>query len=316
MTHMPARQLDDSLWLLDLNFQGRAGVVAAFLVTDANGHTLIETGPGSTLAALEVAVAAAGARLDDVRQLLVTHIHLDHAGAAGSLLRRLPGATLFVHPKGAPHMIDPSRLLASAEKIYGTQMQPLWGAFEPCPADRVMVLGDNSPVDCGSRTLVALHTPGHASHHVAFHDAERGTVFTGDVGGVRLEGASYVRPPTPPPDIDVEQWHASVERIRALKPRALDLTHFGRFDDPERHLDELLFRLDAWTRWTAERLARGDSAATMAEAMKIATRTELADETEGTLSAADAEAYELATPSGMTVDGLVRYLTRRPKRLA
>ena len=316
MTYLPARQLDDSLWLLDLDFQGRAGVVAAYLITDANGHTLIETGPGSTLPALEAAVAATGARLDDVSRLLVTHVHLDHAGAAGALLGRLPGATLYVHPNGAKHMIDPTRLLASAGKIYGTKMESLWDAFEPCPPARVVTLADNATVDCGSRTLTALHTPGHASHHVVFHDAERETVFAGDVGGVRLEGASYVRPPTPPPDIDVELWHTSVERIRALQPRALDLTHFGRFDDPDRHLDELLFRLDAWTRWTSERLERGDSPQSMAEAMKMATRTELADETEGDLSAADAEAYELATPSGMTVDGLVRYLTRRPKRLA
>ena len=131
-----ARQLDDDLWLLDLDFQATPGVIAAFLLKGSSGHTLIETGPGSTLGALERAVTAAGARLDDVTQLAVTHIHLDHAGAAGTLLRRLPDARLLVHPAGAPHMIDPSRLIASATRIYGDRMDRLWGAFDPCPAER------------------------------------------------------------------------------------------------------------------------------------------------------------------------------------
>jgi glyoxylase-like metal-dependent hydrolase (beta-lactamase superfamily II) len=305
---VPAQQLDGGLWRLDLEFQGRPGVIAAYLVTGAEGHTLIETGPGSTLGALERGVRAAGARLEEVTQLVVTHIHLDHAGAAGSLLRHLPAARLFLHPAGAAHMIDPSKLLASATRIYGDRMDRLWGAFEPCAADRVVVLADGESLRAGDRTLVALHTPGHASHHIALHDAERHTVFTGDVGGVRLQGASYVRPPTPPPDIDVEAWHASVDRLRALRPRALDLTHFGRFTDPARHLDELMRRLDAWTAWTAAHLARGDTPAAMAAELKRESDAELAADAS---SAALAPAYELATPAGMTVDGLVRYLRKR-----
>jgi glyoxylase-like metal-dependent hydrolase (beta-lactamase superfamily II) len=308
MMKVPARRLEPDLWLLDLDFQGMEGVIAAYLLTGPDGHTLLETGPGSTLGALERAVTAAGARLDDVTQLVVTHIHLDHAGAAGSLLRRLPHARLFVHPVGAPHMIDPSKLLASATRIYRDRMDVLWGAFEPCPADRVVTLDDAVEVACGRRTLVALHTPGHASHHIAFHDAERATVFTGDVGGVRLDGASYVRPPTPPPDIDVEAWHASVERIRGVRPRALDLTHFGRFADPSRHLDELLRHLDEWVEWIARRQREGADTATLVRELKDASDTELLRESG---DPALAEAYELATPSGMTVDGLVRYLKKK-----
>lgn len=307
MSH-PAQQLEHDLWLLDLDFQGVPGTVAAYLLTGPQGHTLIETGPGSTLEALERAVAAAGAHIEEVTQLVVTHIHLDHAGAAGSLLRRLPDARLFVHPLGAPHMIDPAKLLASATRIYGDRMERLWGAFEAAPADRVTTLADGATLLCGTRELRALHTPGHAIHHIAFHDPERGTVFTGDVGGVRLTDASYVRPPTPPPDIDLEAWHRSVDALRALEPRALDLTHFGRFDDPVRHFDELLYRLDAWVKWTAERLARGDAPEAMAAALRTASEVELRDEG----FAGDAGAYELATPSDMTVNGLVRYLTRRP----
>ena len=308
MLTVPARRLESDLWRLDLEFQGVAGVIAAYLVRDRHGHTLIETGPGSTVPALERAIAAAGAHLDDVTQLVVTHIHLDHAGAAGALLQRLPHAKLFVHPVGAPHMIDPSKLIASARRIYGAHLDRLWGAFEPCPADRVVTLGDGAELTCGRRTLVVLHTPGHASHHIAFHDVEGGTVFTGDVGGVRLDAASYVRPPTPPPDIDVEAWHASVARIREARPRALDLTHFGRFDDPDRHLVELLRRLDDWTAWVARRQREGALPGILVHELKDASDLELLRESgDPTL----AEAYELATPSGMSVDGLLRYLKKK-----
>jgi glyoxylase-like metal-dependent hydrolase (beta-lactamase superfamily II) len=306
--YVPARQLEPDLWLLDLDFQGMAGVVAAFLITGPDGHTLLETGPGSTIGALGRAVASAGVQLDDVTQLVVTHIHLDHAGAAGSLLRRLPHATLFVHPAGASHMVDPSKLIASATRIYRDRMDALWGAFEPCPADRVVTLEDGAELPCGRRTLVALHTPGHASHHIAFHDAEHGTVFTGDVGGVRLDAAPFVRPPTPPPDIDVEAWHASVARIRSVRPRTLDLTHFGRFNDPARHLDELLERLDAWTEWVARRQGEGADADALVRELKDLSDAELLRESGDDDLAA---AYELATPSGMTVTGLLRYLNRR-----
>jgi glyoxylase-like metal-dependent hydrolase (beta-lactamase superfamily II) len=302
---MPAFQLEPDLWRLDLQFQGSPGVVAAFLITDPSGHTLVETGPGSTLPALEQGIVEAGANLDDVARIAVTHIHLDHAGASGALLRRLPDARLFVHPLGAPHMIDPSRLLRSATRIYGDRMDRLWGAFEPCPPDRVTVLADGDTVDCGARTLAALHTPGHASHHIAFHDAEHRSIFTGDVGGVRLEGAAYVRPPTPPPDIDVEAWHASVERLRALDARYLDLTHFGRFENPAPHLDSLLRRLDDWTAWVAAHLANGDSAESMATQLDAKSTADIAAEVP---DPALARAYELATPSRMTVDGLTRYL--------
>ena len=308
MSLTPATQLEPDLWLLDLAFQGSPGVVAAYLITGPNGHSLIETGPGSTLPALERAVTAAGAQLGDVTQLLVTHIHLDHAGAAGSLLRRLPDARLFVHPVGAPHMIDPSRLLRSATRIYGDRMDALWGAFEPCPENRVELLADGAEIVCGARTIQALHTPGHASHHVAFHDPERRTAFTGDVGGVRMQGASYVRPPTPPPDIDIEAWHESIDRLRALDLKALDLTHFGRFAAPSRHLDDLLFRLDEWTGWVREWMAAGRTPDQMAAELQ---RRSNADIAANVPDPRLAQAYELATPSRMTVDGLARYLTGR-----
>ncbi len=307
----PALRLADDLWLLDLDFQGEPEVIASYLITGESGHTLVETGPGSTVAALERAVTAAGARLEDVTQLVVTHIHLDHAGAAGSLLRRLPNARLFVHPLGAVHMINPERLIRSATRIYGDQMDRLWGAFEPCPAERVTDLNDGDQVACGARTLTALHTPGHAWHHIAFHDSASGSLFCGDVGGVRIPGAHIVRPPTPPPDIDLDEWHASIERMRALKPVHLELTHFGRFDDAERHLAELSERLDEWVAWVKVRVDAGTPNADIAAELAQKNVADVVADVGDNLLAT---AYELATPSGMTVDGIERYLRQRYPR--
>jgi glyoxylase-like metal-dependent hydrolase (beta-lactamase superfamily II) len=205
-------------------------------------------------------------------------------------------------------MIDPSKLLASATRIYGDAMDRLWGAFEPCPADRVITVEDDVEVRCGSRVLRAIHTPGHASHHIAWTDFEHRTAFTGDVAGVRLGANPYVRPPTPPPDIDIEAWHASAHRLRALKLSALDLTHFGRVSGAANHLDTLVRTLDEWVAWMAERLRRGEEPATIAE--ELIRKGEM-DVIRTGGSARDAAAYELATPSRMSVDGIARYIKRR-----
>lgn len=307
MSYAPARQIDPDLWSLDLNFQGTAGAVGAYLIKGPQGHTLVETGPGSTLAALERGVAAAGARMEDIRQLLVTHIHLDHAGASGTLLRRLPEARLFVHPLGAGHMLAPAKLLSSAGRIYGEAMDRLWGRFEAAPAEQVVLLQDGDEIDCGYRTLTALHTPGHATHHVAFVDESARTAFTGDVAGVRLGHGSYVRPPTPPPDVDVDAWHCSADRLRTFRLRALDLTHFGRRFDVAAHLDALSYNLDAWVGWTAARVGAGVDRESMTRELQTKRRRDVIA-CGGTSD--DAAAFELVTGSTMSVDGLRRYLAK------
>ena len=292
---------------IDVRHLGRVHAVAVQLLETDAGPVLVDTGPGSTLDTLTAAMRAHGVAPTDLHGVLLTHIHFDHAGATGLLVEANPALRVFVHERGAPHLSDPSRLIASATRIYGDRMDALWGAFEPCPAGRVELLADGAEITCGTRTLSAIHTPGHASHHVAFHDAERRTAFTGDVGGVRLQGASYVRPPTPPPDIDVEAWHASIERLRTLGLRKLYLTHYGAFDAPAPHFDELLARLDEWTGWVREWVAAGLSPDDMAaELQRRSTADIAANVPDPTL----ALAYELATPSRMTVDGLTRYLAR------
>jgi glyoxylase-like metal-dependent hydrolase (beta-lactamase superfamily II) len=305
------RALGDGVSLIDLAFLGHAGAVGAYVVADGDDVALVETGPGSTIDALRAGLAAAGFEPEQLTRVVVTHIHLDHAGAAGAVLRAAPRATFHVHPAGARHMVDPSKLLASATRIYGDDMDRLWGAFEPVPAERVRVLADGDAIDVGRRRLVAVHTPGHAIHHVALHDADTGDVFTGDVAGVRLAGLPYVRPPTPPPDIDLDAWRGSVARLRALRPRRLLLTHFGPYDDPEWHLDELLARLFGWAGWLEARLAAGEAPASIVPALERRGAAEVAD-AGGRNDAV--VGYELATPSHMTVAGIARWLSKRAER--
>lgn len=224
------------------------GFIASYLVADGGELALVESGPASTRETLLAGIRAAGHDPADLTHLLLTHIHLDHAAGAGQLARLAPHAAVYVHPLGAPHLADPSRLLASAARLYGELMETLWGTMLPVPADRIRTPADGEAIRVGGRRLVALETPGHAAHHFAFHDPEAGLVFTGDVGGIRLQGARHVRPPTPPPEVDTPAWMRSIDRLRGLEPRMLLPTHFGGIADAAWHLDDLAARLTDWTR--------------------------------------------------------------------
>lgn len=305
------RPLGDGVTLLDLDFQGHPGTVAAYLVSDGDAHVLVETGPGSTLPALRAGLAAVGLAPEALTGIVVSHIHLDHAGAAGALLQEAPRARFYVHPAGAPHMLDPSKLLRSAGRIYGDAMDRLWGAFAPVPADRLVTVDDGARIPVGAhRALVALHTPGHAVHHIALHDPDTGDVFTGDVGGVRLGDVRYVRPPTPPPDIDLDAWRASIERLRAVQPRRLLLTHFGAYADASWHLDELLARLFLWAGWIEGRLESNGGGHGLVPVLQARGAAEVrrAGGDEQLVAG-----YELATPSHMTVTGIERWMVMRDR---
>lgn len=292
---------------IDHHWMGVPGAIASYLLADGGELALVEAGPASTVATLLAGIRAAGHDPADVSHLLLTHIHLDHAAAAGLLLRHFPRAVVGVHLLGAPHLADPSRLVASATRLYGARMDELWGTMLPVPAERMRVLRDGDEVRVGGRRLTALDTPGHARHHLAFHLADADAVFTGDVGGVRVGGAGYVRPPTPPPEFDPPAWLRSIGRLRALRPEHLLLTHFGAFPDAGRHLDELEARVATWTRWAAARVSEGADVATLTDGLRRMGDAEIA---RSGGDAATAALYETAVPYGMMAAGIHRFLTR------
>jgi len=291
---------------LDLNFMGYSELIAVFLIPcPEGGFVLFETGPASTLETLELQVAEAGFEFEDLKGIFLTHVHLDHAAGAGSLAVST-GAPVFVHPEGAPHLIDPSeKLLPSAERLYKEKMIPLWGTVEPVPKELVVVVQDGDTVELDGLDIVAHHTPGHAVHHIAWQIGS--AVVTGDIGGVRFPGASHVLPPMPPPDIDVDLWLHSLERIRAIEPEMLLLTHFGAFEDVERHLDELQGRLSRWLDIAERTLAANDDGPTAAEAILALDEVEM---TESTVPPGAVERYRKLCPMDANAAGLERYCRR------
>jgi glyoxylase-like metal-dependent hydrolase (beta-lactamase superfamily II) len=270
--------------VIDLMHLGRARVIGCWQVDDV----LIDPGPTSCLPVLLEA-------LGDERPsaLLLTHIHFDHAGAAGSLVERWPDLRVYVHERGARHMADPARLYDSAKRLYGDDMERLWGEMLPVPEENLEVLTGGERVRDGAYQVE--YTPGHAWHHVSYlHD---GTAFVGDVGGVRITPTSMTIPPTPPPDIDVEAWHESTALVRSWRPRRLAMTHFGATEDVEHQLDELDARLDAWST-----LARDEGRETFVSDVQQEIRRDGTPE--------QAAAYEQASPVELLFAGYERYWSK------
>ena len=285
---------------LDLNFQGRPHAIAAYLIRHADGAILIESGPGSTLSALEAGLAKEGLSSRGVTHVLLTHIHLDHAGAAGWLARQ--GAEIYVHPVGAPHMLDPEKLLASAARIYGDRMESLWGEFLPVPQSQLKVPKDAEAIEIGNLEFIPINTPGHAEHHYSYLFED--VLFSGDVGGVRIPGYRYLRVPMPPPELHIERWRESLARLRREKFTRIAPTHFGIFDDPAWHLGEVEKGLVSAARWLEEVMPSEPSLEEMRQRF-----TDWMME-EGRKIGLDEEVmavYELANPPGKSADGLLRY---------
>lgn len=224
---------------IDLHHQA-PGIVACYLLDTDDGPALFDCGPTSCVPALKTGLAERGLELGDVRHLLLSHIHLDHAGAAGVLVREHPALQVHVSEVGAPHLIDPSRLDASARRLYGDAFDVLWGELAPIPSENVHVVGD---IVLG---LECFPTPGHAWHHVSYLD-QGGTLYAGDAAGVRLEGGTFVMPPCPPPEFDLEAWEQTIRAIEQRAPARLVLIHFGVFDDVQEHLASLRETLGRWS---------------------------------------------------------------------
>jgi glyoxylase-like metal-dependent hydrolase (beta-lactamase superfamily II) len=271
--------------VIDLMHLGHERVICCCQVDDV----LIDPGPASCLSTLLDALD--GTR---PRAILLTHVHLDHAGATGSLVARWPDLDVYVHERGARHMIDPTRLIDSASRLYGDDMDRLWGEMIPVPEGNVTVLTGGERLLDGS--FEVAYTPGHAQHHVSYlHD---GTAFAGDVGGIRIPPSSFAFPPTPPPDIDVEAWHESISLLRAWKPRRLAVTHFGVNDEVEDQLGQLEARLEAWSA-----LARSGGHDAFVATVQEAISSDVSDD--------QVPRYEQAAPVEQMYDGYIRYWSKR-----
>jgi glyoxylase-like metal-dependent hydrolase (beta-lactamase superfamily II) len=227
------REMNGSTRLIDVRHLGRERVIGCWKL----GTALVDPGPESSLETLLAGLEG------EPEALLLTHIHLDHAGATGALVERFPKLEVWVHEKGASHLADPSRLLQSAERIYGDDMQRLWGRVVPVPRENLRPLEGGEVITVAGRELEVAYTPGHASHHVVYFDRSDGAAYVGDVAGVRIPPCDFIRPPTPPPDIDVELWETSIDLVAAKQPSWLALTHFGDVQDPPAHLERMKARL-------------------------------------------------------------------------
>jgi glyoxylase-like metal-dependent hydrolase (beta-lactamase superfamily II) len=248
-----ALSIDARTWYVDVQFMGAAEYIATGVLNlPGGGLALVDPGPATALEGLEKGLGARGYALEDVRAVLLTHIHLDHAGATGTIAAPRPALDVYVHARGAPHVADPSRLLESARRLYGDQMDALWGEVRPVPEEQVHAIEDGDAVALGrgegeeARRLRVAYTPGHATHHVSYLDEASGTAFAGDTAGQRTTGVDYVLPVTPPPDVDLPAWQDSLDTLRRMDPERLFCTHFGPHDDPEAHLDQMETRLRAW----------------------------------------------------------------------
>jgi glyoxylase-like metal-dependent hydrolase (beta-lactamase superfamily II) len=288
--------------LIDALHLGRPNVISIGLLEAAPSElVIVDTGPESVFDTVVAGVRKLGFDPNHVRHILASHIHLDHTGAAWRWAKEY-GAKIYVHPNGAPHLVEPTRLVASATRIYGDKMIYLWGLIEGVPNEQVLIT-EQSMLQLGSLKVRALSTPGHASHHNAYSIESERVVFAGDVAGVRIGGGPTI-PPFPPPEIDLELWRDSLAKIRALEAASIYVTHFGEIKDPSASLDELEKRLSSWADWMKKRMREGKSEAEITPEFQAFAEAELRA---GGASEEEVRTYEQADPASMSVGGLTRY---------
>jgi glyoxylase-like metal-dependent hydrolase (beta-lactamase superfamily II) len=289
--------------ILDLQFLGLSQAIAAFLVETSEGPVLVETGPHSVSEHLEKEVARCGFKMTDIKHVFITHIHFDHAGGAWALAQQ--GATIYLHPFGKRHLGEPSKLYASAKRIYQDKMEMLWGKMEAIADENLQTVEDGESITIGDTTFIAHHTPGHAVHHIAWQVGEN--IFTGDVAGVKI-AKGIVVPPCPPPDINIEDWIASINLLRQLDIKALYLTHFNKITNVNEHLDNLEKMLWDWANWMKPHFEEGTDQAEIVPKFMDYTKQQLLKHG---LNEMEIEQYEAANPSWMSVAGLMRYWKKR-----
>ena len=291
--------------VLDLGFQNLEQTITAFVLEGPEGLVLVETGPYSTFPNLEKALAAKGWETADIRDVFLTHIHFDHAGAAWALARK--GATVYVHPRGLPHLAGPERLYNSARMIYGDEMDVLWGAMEPIPEAQLYAPEHGETIEAAGLQLRAWYTPGHAVHHIAWELPGAKTLFAGDAAGIRI-GADFVAPPCPPPDIHIENWLESIALMKQLTVETLHMTHFGKVSNKNEHLNTLDTRLKRWADWMKPYAERQTPQAEIVPVFEQFVQEELKA---AGISGPNLAQYEAANPAYMSVAGLLRYWSKK-----
>ena len=299
--------LASGITFADLQFQGQPRIIAIGVLQGPDGIALVDPGPSTTLPVLRRELAALGASVQDISALLVTHIHLDHSGVAGTLVREHPRIKVYVHQVGASHLVDPSKLVASAGRLYGDDMERLWGEVAPVAASAIVPLSGGERIAVGGRQWDVAYTPGHASHHVSFFSADTGIAFVGDTAGVRVTPDGFVLPPTPPPDIDIALWMASLSTIEGWHPQSLFLTHFGPSASVSAHLAELREHLQLMERVAREAMAGGSEDGREAWFIEQIQR-----EMRRRMSEADLRSYEMAGRFDLNWRGIARYVMKRP----
>jgi glyoxylase-like metal-dependent hydrolase (beta-lactamase superfamily II) len=298
---------------LDLQFLGIDKSIAVFVVEGSAGLALVECGPASTLPHLKKVLAENGWQWSDFQSVFLSHIHFDHAGAAWAFAEL--GAKIFVHPKGLPHLAQPEKLYNSAKMIYGEDMDRLWGEMRAIPENQLYPPEHGEIIDAVGLKFTAWYTPGHAVHHIAWEvnalnaAGSEAVVFTGDVGGVRM-GVGPVMPPCPPPDIQVEDWLASIQLLQELPAKRLFLTHFGEIKDKSPHLNALKTRLENWAAWMRPYAEQNAESASVVPDFQAFVHAELLS---AGVPKADLPRYEAANPAFMSVAGLMRYWHKKWK---
>lgn len=301
-----ADDFSESTTTLDLEHQGRGRYIACCFLDCKGEIALLDPGPSSTLNILRRKLHDRGVAISDVGSILLTHIHLDHAGATGALVEQNPRIRVFVHAKGAAHLIDPKRLLESATRVFGAKIGELWGPFDPVPTRNLRVLRGGEKITIGARRFEALYTPGHAIHHLSYFEPDSGVAFVGDAAGVRVND-SFVYPATPPPDVDLRCINDSLDLISSRAPRRLFLTHFGLMGKVEWHVAELRDRLKRWSEFVRLSLERQKDDLGRAREFSEMAKTELSS----VLTKKEATWFEQSTSFQQDWYGLARYWRRQ-----
>lgn len=297
---------DPVIHTIDLNFLGRIGTIGAYLVPHSGGCILVEAGPGSTIQNLIAGLKNYGYKVEDITDVMLTHIHLDHAGASGWLAQH--GCQIHVHENGAPHLINPEKLFASASRLYGDKMDTLWGEFLPVMEDKITVMHDNEQIEIGDLSIRALDVPGHANHHLVYLIGD--ACFSGDIGGIRLSPNQFLSLPMPPPDFHLEKWRESIHHIQEYDPTRIIPTHFGVYSDASWHIQAVLEELDEVKAWIEEKLPLNPS---LEEFRQQFVEFEQIRAENYNVKKATVEAQQIANPSFISADGIYRYWNKYRK---